>query len=110
MICKTDRVKNQVVMDVPFVYVDGKDKLILTSQDLPCELHTDLMGFLRGYLTGFKSLDQMTAQVHALVDGLAAGLGKFNIGCLSGATVGRYQKAPVRLGRIADIINGLFQR
>lgn len=83
-------------MDVVFVRVGGKDKLILTAQDFLRKLHPDLMGFLRRHLPRLKRLDQMAAQVRPLVDGVAAGPGKFNVRCFGGAAIGRYQQLPVR--------------
>ena len=106
VIRKADRIENQMVMDVVLVYVGGKDKLVFAAQNLLCELHTDLMGFLRGDLTGLKGLYQVAAQVHPFVDGVAAGPGKFNVRCLCGAAIGGYQQLPVRLGRVADIVDG----
>ena len=50
------------------------------------------------------------AQVRALVDGMAAGPCKFNIGGLHGAAEGGHQQLPVRLVWIADIVDGRFQR
>ena len=47
VIRKADRIENQVVMNMIFVYVGGKDKLILAAQDLPRQFHADLVGFLR---------------------------------------------------------------
>ena len=38
VIHKADRIKNQVVMNMIFVYVGGKDKLILAAQDFFCKL------------------------------------------------------------------------
>ena len=106
VIRKADRIENQVVMDVIPVYVGGKDKLILAAQYFLCKLHTDLMGFLRRDLTGLKGLDQVAAQVRPLVDGVAAGPGKFNIRCFGGAAIGGYQQFPVCLIGIADIVDG----
>ena len=36
--------------------------------------------------------------------------GKFNIGGFGGAAIGGYQQLPVRFLRVADIVNGRFQR
>ena len=44
-------------MNMIFVYVGGKDKLILAAQDFFCELHADLMGLLRRDLPRLKGLD-----------------------------------------------------
>ena len=55
-------------------------------------------------------LDQVTAQVRSLVDGMAAGPGKFNIRRFGGTAIGGYKQFSVRLFRVADIINGRFQR
>ena len=110
VIREADRIKNQVVMDMPFVYVGGEDKFIFAAQDFLCKLHPDLMGFFRRHLPRLKRLDQVAAQVGALVDGVAAGPGKFNIRCFGGAAIGGYQEFPVRLFWVADIVNGRFQR
>ena len=55
-------------------------------------------------------LDQMATQVRSLVDGMAAGPGKFDIRGLGGAAIGGDQQLSVRLFRVADIVNGRFQR
>jgi len=55
-------------------------------------------------------LDEVPAQVRSLVDGVAAGPGKLNVGGLGGAAEGGYQQLSVRLVGIADIVNGRFQR
>ena len=59
---------------------------------------------------GREVLDQVAAQVRALVDGMAACPFKFNVGGLGGAAEGGHQQLPVRLVRIADIVNRSFQR
>ena len=110
MIRKADGVEDQVVMNMIPVYVGGKYKLIPAAQDLPCQLHADLMGLLRRDLPRLKGLDQVTAQVRSLVDGMAAGPGKFDIRSLGGAAIGGYKQFSVRLFRVADIVNGRFQR
>jgi hypothetical protein len=110
MIRKADRIENQVVMNMIFVYVGGKYKFILAAQYFFCKLHADLMGLLRRDLSRLKGLDQVAAQVRALVDGMAACPFKFNVGGLSSAAEGGYKQLPVRLVGIADIVNGCFQR
>ena len=110
VILKADRIENQVVMNVVFVYVGGEDKLILAAQDLPRQLHADPVGFLRRDLPRLKRLDEVPAQVRALVDGMAAGPGKFDVGGFCGAAEGGHQQLPVRLVGIADIVDGRFQR
>ena len=109
-VLETDRIENQVVMDVIPVYVGGEDKLIFSPQDLPRQLHADPVGLLRRDLPRLKRLDEVPAQVRALVDGMAAGPCKFNIGGLHGAAEGGHQQLPVRLVWIADIVDGRFQR
>ena len=110
VVLKADRIENQVIMDVIPVYVGGKVKFIFAAQDLPRQLHADPVGLLRRDLPRFKRLDEMSAQVRALVDGMAAGPGKFDVGGLRGAAEGGHQQLPVRLVGIADIVNGRFQR
>ena len=79
VIRKADGIEDQVVMDVIPACVGGQDKLIPAAQDLPCQLHADLMGLLRRDLPRLKGLDQVAAQVRSLVDGVAAGPDKLDI-------------------------------
>ena len=97
-------------MNVVFVYVGGEDKFIFAAQDLSRQLHADPVGLLRRDLPRLKRLDEVAAQVRALVDGVAAGPCKFDVGGLGGAAEGGYQQLPVRLVGIADIVDGCFQR
>ena len=106
MIRKADGIENQVVMNMIPVYVGGQDKLIPAAQDLPCQLHADLMGLLRRDLPRLERLDQVAAQVRPLVDGVAAGPGKFDIRGLGGAAIGGDQQLSIRLFRVTDIVNG----
>ena len=110
VIRKADHIENQVVMNMIFVYVGGKHKLILAAQNFFCKLHTDLMGLFRRDLPRLKGLDQMAAQVCSFVDGVAAGPGKFDIRSFGGASIGGYKQLSIRLFRVADIVNGCFQR
>ena len=110
VIRKADRIENQVVMNMIFVYVGGKYKLLLAAQDFFCKLHADLMGLFRRDLPRLKGLDQVAAQVRSLVDGMAAGPGKFDVRSFGGAAIGGYKQLSVRLFRVADIVNGYFQR
>ena len=105
VIRKADRIENQVVMNMIFVYVGGKDKLILAAQDFFCEFHADLMGLFRRNLPRLKGLDQVTPQVRSLVDGMAAGPGKFDIRSFGGTAIGGYKQFSVRLFRVADKAN-----
>ena len=52
----------------------------------------------------------MTAQVRPLVDGMAAGPGKFNVRSFGGAAIGGDEQLTVRFIGIADIVNRRFQR
>jgi hypothetical protein len=72
-------------MNMPFVNMGGKDKLVLAAQDFPCKLHPDFMGLFRRGLTRFKRLYQMAAQVRSLVNVVLADSGKFNIGGFDGS-------------------------
>ena len=75
-------------MDVIPVYVGSENKFILAAQDLPRQLHADPVGFLRRDLPRLKRLDEVAAQVRALVDSMAAGPCKFNVGGFRGAAEG----------------------
>ena len=97
-----------MVMDMPLVNVGGQYKFILAAQDLFCKLHPDLMGFLRGDLPRGEGLYQVAPQIVPFVDGMAACPSKFNIGCISIATIGGYQQFPIRFGWIANIRYGSF--
>ena len=110
VILKADRIENQVVMNMIFVYVGGKDKLILAAQDFFCKFHAYFMGLFRRNLPRLKGLDQMATQVRFLVDGMAAGPEKFDIRSFGGTAIGRNKQLSVRLFRVADIVNGCFQR
>ena len=109
VIRKADRIENQVVMNMIFVYMGGKYKFKLASQDFFCKLHADLMGLLRRDLSRLKCLDQVTAQVRSLVNGMAAGPGKFDVRSFGGAAIGRNKQLSVSLFRVADIVNSRFQ-
>ena len=56
VIRETDRIEKQVVMNVTFVNMGGKYKLVLATQYFFCELHPDLVGFLRRDFTWLKGL------------------------------------------------------
>lgn len=71
VINKADRIENQMIVDMPLVDVGGKYILVLTAQYFLRKLYTDFMGFFGGNFSRFKRLNQMAAQVGALVNGLA---------------------------------------
>ena len=77
---------------MPLINMGGKYKLVLATQYFFCQLHPDLMGFLGGDLPRLKGLDQVAAQVCALVDGMAACPFKFNVGSFGGAAEGGHQQ------------------
>ena len=110
MIRKADGIKNDVVMNVILVYMGRQHKFIFATQNLFCELHTDLVGFLGRDLTGLKGLYQVTSQVRPLVDGMAAGPGKFDVRSFGGAAIGGDEQLAVRFLGIANIVNRRFQR
>ena len=110
LVGEADRIENQMVVNMPLINVGGKYRLVLATQYFFCQLHPDLMGFLWRYLSRLKSLNQVAAQVRALVDGMAACPFKFNVGGFGGASEGGHQQFPVRLVGVADIVNRRFQR
>ena len=93
-----------------FTVTGGEYKLVLATQYFFCQLHPDLMSFLWRHLPRLKGLDQVAAQVCALVDGMAACPFKFNVGGLGSAAKRGHQQLSVRLVGIANIVNGRFQR
>jgi len=68
------------------------------------------MGLFRRDLPRLKGLDQVAAQVCSLVDGMAAGPGKFDIRSFGGTAIGRNKQLSVRLFRVADIVNLLLSQ
>ena len=107
---EADRIEDQMIMNMSLINMGGKYKLVLATRYFFCQLQPNLMGFCGGDLSRLKGLDQVAAQVRALVDGMAACPFKFNVGGLSSAAEGGYKQLPVRLVGIADIVNGGFQR
>ena len=53
---EADRIENQMVVNMPLVNMGGKYKLVLATQYFFCELHPDLVGFLRRDFTWLKGL------------------------------------------------------
>ena len=86
-----------MVVNMPLVNMGGKYKLVLATQYFFCQLHPNLMCFLGGDLSRLKGLDQVAAQVCALVDGMAACLFKFNVGGCGGAADLRIRKRRIPL-------------
>ena len=109
VICEADGIPNHMIMDVPTVNMGSQDKLIFPAQNFLRQFQPDLMGLLRRYFSGSESLNQMTAQILALVNGVPPRPGKFNVGGFSGAAIGRNQQATICLDRVADVVNGGFQ-
>ena len=107
---EADRIEDQIIMNMSFINMGGKYKLVLATQYFFCQLHPDFMGFLWRHLPRLKGLDQVAAQVRALVNGMAACPFKFNVGGFGGAAEGGYQQLPVRLVGITNITNSRFQR
>ena len=54
VILKTDRIEDQVIMNMILVNVSGEDKFIFTAQDLPRQFHANSVGFLRRDLPRLK--------------------------------------------------------
>ena len=62
----------------------------------------------RHLIQAFQPGEVTPEQAHEI--GMAAGPGKFDIRGLGGAAIGGDQQLSVRLFRVADIVNGRFQR
>ena len=107
---EADRIEDQMIVNMPFINMGGKYKLVLATQYFFCQLHPNLMGFLWRHLPRLKSLDQVATQVRALVDGMTAGPFKLDVSGLGGASEGGHQQFSICLIGIADIVNGRFQR
>ena len=105
VIGEADRIENQMVVNMSLVNMGGKYKLVLATQYFFCQLHPNLMGFLGGDLPRLKGLDQVAAQVCALVDGMAVCPFKFNVGGFSSTTKRGYQQFSICLIGITDIDN-----
>ena len=88
---EADRIEDQMIMNMSLINMGGKYKLVLATQYFFCQLQPNLMGFLWRHLPRLKGLDQVAAQVRALVDGMAACPFKFNVGGLGGAAEGGHQ-------------------
>ena len=56
---KVDRTKNDMVMDMPFVYVGSQDVFMLSLCYRVGKLFSDCVGFLTVHLSRFKRLYQM---------------------------------------------------
>ena len=57
VIRKTDRVENEMIMDMIPVNMRSQHKLIFPTQDLFGQLHPDLMGLFRRDFSRFEGLD-----------------------------------------------------
>ena len=106
MIREADSIPNHMIMDVPTVNVGGQDEFILSTQNLLRQLQPNLMGLLRCHLSGSERLDQVAAQILALIDGVLPRPGKFNVGGFGGTAVRRNQQTSICFSRIADVIDG----
>ena len=108
VILETDRIENQVVMDVIPVYVGGEDKLIFSPQEIPRQLHADPVGLLRRESPGSNAWMRcrprfMPCRWHG------GGPCKFKT-AVSTVQPGGPQQLPVHLVWIADIVDGRKQR
>lgn len=56
---EADRIEDQMIVNMPFINMGGKYKLVLATQYFFCQRHPDLMGFLWRHLPRLKSLDQV---------------------------------------------------
>ena len=92
---EADRIEDQIIMNMSFINMGGKYKLVLTTQYFFCQLYPDLMGFLGGGLPRGKGLNHVAGQVCALGDGMAGCPFKFNVACFGGAAKVGHQQIPV---------------
>lgn len=59
VVLKNDCIENQMVMNMVFINMGGKYKLVLTTQYFFSKLNSDFMGFLGRDFLGLKGLDQV---------------------------------------------------
>ena len=102
--------KNNVIMNVSFVYVGCQHIGIFSLQHFVGKLPPDLMGLFRRGLAGGKGLYQVMGQIVALLDGLGQQHFKFNVRRFVGAGKGGHQQLVVGLVRVFDVVQGFFQR
>lgn len=101
--------KNDVVMQVAFVYMCSQHIGVFALQHFVGKLPPDLMGLLRRVFPRLKGLYQVMGQIVAFVERLRQQHLKFNIRCFVGIAKGRYQHFIVRLVRVFDVVKGRFQ-
>ena len=99
---------NDVVMDMPFIYVSGKDVFILPLCYRVGKLFSDFMGFLIIDFPRLKRLYQMVCEVVSSVKSLRQCKSELNICRFIAAPERGHQHFPVRLVRVLDIVKGFF--
>ena len=108
VVYKVYRTKNDVVMDMPFIYVSGKDVFILPLCYRVGKLFSDFMGFLIIDFPRLKRLYQMVCEVVSSVKSLRQCKSELNICRFIAAPERGHQHFPVRLVRVLDIVKGFF--
>ena len=107
---KIDRTKNDMVMDMPFVYVGSQDVFMLSLCYRVGKLFSDFMGFLIIYFPRLKGLYQMVGEIVSLIYGLCKRKSELNV-CRFIATPKRGHKHfSVCFIRVLDIVKGFAQR
>ena len=106
VVYKVYRTKNDVVMDMPFIYVSGKDVFILPLCYRVGKLFSDFMGFLIIDFPRLKRLYQMVCEVVSSVKSLRQCKSELNICRFIAAPERGHQHFPVRLVRVLDIVKG----
>ena len=96
--------KNQMIMDVAFVYVGSQHIGIFPLQHFIGKLLSNLMGQFRRGLVGSKGLYQVVGQIVALLVRLRQQHFKFNVCCFIGTGKGGHQQLIVGLVRVFDVV------
>ena len=101
-------INDKVCMDMPFIYVSGKDVFILPLCYRVGKLFSDFMGFLIIDFPRLKRLYQMVCEVVSSVKSLRQCKSELNICRFIAAPERGHQHFPVRLVRVLDIVKGFF--
>lgn len=99
---KIDRTKNDMVMDMPFIYVGSQDVFMLSLCYCVGKLFSDSVGFLIIYFSRLKGLYQMVGEIVHFLYGLCKRKSKLNVCRFIAAPKGGHKHFPVCFIRVLD--------